>query len=49
MVQGPPSSDSESEAPENSQLYHYESEGEETLGNRARALFHEAGGDYRRK
>ena len=49
MVQGPPLSDSESDTPDDVEFYHYESEGEEMLGDRARALFHEAGRDYRRK
>ena len=49
MVQGPPSSDSESDAPDVVQEYQYESEGDEMLGNRARTLLREARGDYRCK
>lgn len=47
MVQGPPLSDSESDAPGNTEEYHYESEGEERLGDSARALLHESGGNHR--
>ena len=47
MVQGPPSSDSENG--DYLQEYEFESEGEETLGRSARALFHAADGNYRRK
>ena len=43
----PPSSDSESDDQSGVLDYQYESEGEELLGNSARALFHEAGGNYR--
>lgn len=49
MAQGPPSSDSESDndVPEHVGQYQYESEGEEMLGNSARALLREARGNYR--
>ena len=47
MAKDPPSSDSEdSNEPRE---YRYESEGEEQLGTRARALLREANGDYHRK
>jgi len=51
MAQGPPSSDSESDdsTPGNAAVYQYESEGEEMLGNSARALLREARGDYHRE
>ena len=48
MVQGPPS-DSESDTSNQVELYHYESEGEELLGNSARALFERAGRNHRHK
>ena len=47
MAQGPPSSDSEDTG--DIAVYQYESEGEEALGRSVRALFDEAGQDYRRK
>ena len=49
MVQGPPSSDSEPENPDNPDEYEYESEGEQVLSQRARELFRASSGDYRRK
>ena len=49
MAQGPPSSDSESDVHGDAEEYQYESEGEEMLGNSARALFREAAGNYRRE
>lgn len=45
MAQGPPPSDSEYDLEE----YQYESEGEERLGEGARRLFNESGGNYRRE
>ena len=47
MAKAPPSSDSEDS--DDHQEYRYESEGEEQLGTRARALLREANGDYRCK
>jgi hypothetical protein len=45
MTRAPPSPKPKPEVQE----YEYESDGEEILGNSARALFHEAGGNYRCK
>ena len=49
MAQGPPSSDSEPDVPDDTREYQYESEGEEMLGTSARSLLREAHGSYRRE
>lgn len=50
MARDPPSSGSEPDTPaSDTEEYKYESEGEEMLGNSARTLLRESGGDYRCK